>query len=158
MRRVMLSSCFRFVKRGLCAGFICMAFVSVHGFQNTVYAQYEVEEDPEEKPLELDYLLTLEPENEDIEETGLPIDIRLDAIKEAAISYGARGGLAWRSYAIRQQLELRSRSLDQIFDFRQLLIAAPSGLLIEPPIISESLNSMLIEGDGQPSGCIGSYV
>ncbi|MCB1580911.1 MAG: type IV secretion system DotC family protein [Rhodospirillales bacterium] len=83
------------------------------------------------------------------EETGLPLDIRRDAIKEAAISLGARGGLAWKSYDIRQELERRSRSLDKVFNFRQLLIAAPSGLLIEPPIISESINDMLIESDGQ---------
>ena len=102
------------------------------------------------KPLSLIELQTLEKENTlDDEEEGLPLDIRLDAIKEAATSFGARGGLAWRSYAIRQELEQRARSLDKVFDFRQLLIAAPSGLLIEPPIISESINNMLIEGDGQ---------
>ena len=102
------------------------------------------------KPLSLIELQTLEKENTlDDEEEGLPLDIRLDAIKEAATSFGARGGLAWRSYAIRQELEQRARSLDKVFDFKQLLIAAPSGLLIEPPIISESINNMLIEGDGQ---------
>lgn len=79
----------------------------------------------------------------------LPIDIRKEAIKEAALSYGARGGLAARSYEIRQSLDHRASYLDRVFDFRQLLIAAPSGLQIEPPIISESLNALLIEGDGQ---------
>ncbi|MDD2762096.1 MAG: type IV secretory system conjugative DNA transfer family protein [Methylomonas sp.] len=82
-------------------------------------------------------------------EQGLPLDIRKQALEEAALSYGARGGLAARSYEIRQQLDIRGASLDKVFDFRQLLIAAPSGFLIEPPIISESLNALLIEGDGQ---------
>lgn len=104
---------------------------------------------PQAKPMTLYQLQTIEKENEVIEDDGLPLDIRRDAIKEAAISLGARGGLAWRSYQIRQELETRARFLDKVFDFRQLLISAPSGLLIEPPIISESLNSMLIEGDGQ---------
>lgn len=101
------------------------------------------------KPLPLNQLQTLEKENTLVESDGLPLDIRRDAIKEAAISLGARGGLAWRSYAIRKELEQRGRYLDKVFDFNQLLIAAPSGLLIEPPVISESINNMLIEGDGQ---------
>ncbi len=81
-------------------------------------------------------------------ETGLPFDIRLEAVREAALSYGARGGLAWRTYQIRQELERRGKFLDRVFDFRQLLIPAPSGLLIEPPVISESLNAMIIDDGG----------
>lgn len=100
-------------------------------------------------PPSLVELQTLEKENTLVENDGLPLDIRRDAIKEAAISLGARGGLAWRSYHIRKELETRGRYLDRVFDFSQLLIAAPSGLLIEPPIISESINAMLIESDGQ---------
>lgn len=82
-------------------------------------------------------------------DTKLPIDIRREAVKEAALSFGARGGLAARSYEIRNELGTRAASLDKVFNFRQLLIAAPSGFTIEPPIISESLNNLLIEGDGQ---------
>ncbi len=82
-------------------------------------------------------------------ETGLPSDIRMDAMREAALSYGARGGLAWRTYHIRKELEGRSSYLDKVFDFRQLLIPAPSGLLIEPPIISESVNAMIIGASGR---------
>jgi defect-in-organelle-trafficking protein DotC len=81
--------------------------------------------------------------------TGLPFDIRATAIKEAALSYGARGGLAWRTFEIRQELENKSGYLDKVYDFNQLLIAAPSGLLIEPPIITEDENSMIIDAAGQ---------
>ncbi len=77
------------------------------------------------------------------------INMRRDALKEAALSYGARGGLAWRTYGIRAELETRATQLDKTFDFRQLLIPAPSGLLIEPPIISENVNALIIEGTGQ---------
>lgn len=80
--------------------------------------------------------------------SSLPLDIRGDALKEAALSYGARGGLAWRTWHIREELEGRSRYMDKVFDFRQLLIPAPSGLLIEPPVISESLDAVLIENRG----------
>lgn len=101
-------------------------------------------------PLTLRDVQYIEPSKDFIEkEDGLPFDIREDAIREAAISYGARAGLAWRSYAISKQTENRARSLDRVYNFRQLLIPAPSGLLIEPPIINEDLNAMLIEGDGQ---------
>jgi defect-in-organelle-trafficking protein DotC len=81
--------------------------------------------------------------------TGMPFDVRRDALREAAMSFGARGGLAWRTFEIRKELDIRARYMDKIYDFRQLLIAAPSGLLIEPPVISEAMNALLIEGDGQ---------
>lgn len=82
-------------------------------------------------------------------EDGMPFDIRKEAIKEAAVSYGARAGLAWRTFYIRREMDRRGRSLDRIYNFSQLLIPAPSGLLIEPPIISENINAMIIETDGQ---------
>lgn len=101
-------------------------------------------------PQSLNELINLEKQNVMIDEdSGLPFDIRKDAIREAAISYGARGGLAWRTYNIRKQMEKRTSYMDRVFDFSQLLIPAPSGLLIEPPIITESIDAMLIEGDGQ---------
>lgn len=81
--------------------------------------------------------------------SGLTFDLRQEAIKEAAVSYGARGGLAWRTYEIRADLEKRARAMDKVFNFRELLIPAPSGLLIEPPIIDESVNALLIAGNGQ---------
>ena len=83
------------------------------------------------------------------EGSSLPLDIRRDALKEAAMSYGARGGLAWRTFHISKELERRQAFLDKIYDFRSLLIAAPSGLLIEPPIVSEAQNAMIIENQGQ---------
>lgn len=101
-------------------------------------------------PPRLDDLKNLERENTIVEgETGMTFDIRRDALREAAISYGARGGLAWRTYYIRNDLEKSARAMDQVYNFRQLLIPAPSGFLIEPPIINESLNAMLIEDGGQ---------
>lgn len=82
------------------------------------------------------------------DKSAMPIDIRNDAVRESALSYGARGGLNWRTYFIRQEVETRSQYLDKVYDFRQLLIAAPSGLLIEPPVIGESIDAMIIDGAG----------
>jgi defect in organelle trafficking protein DotC len=91
------------------------------------------------------------------EESAMPIDIRNDAMKESALSYGARGGLAWRTYFIRQEMEQRAGYMDKVFDFRQLLIAAPSGLLIEPPIIAEAIDPLLIEQGGQNAAVADRY-
>ncbi|MCB1538276.1 MAG: type IV secretory system conjugative DNA transfer family protein [Rhodospirillales bacterium] len=76
-------------------------------------------------------------------------EIRNEGLADAATSYGARGGLAWRTYQIRATLDDRASYLDKIYDFKRLLITAPSGLLIEPPIISEAEDAMVIEGGGQ---------
>lgn len=101
------------------------------------------------RPLSLEEALSLEGENVFIDkEAGPLLDIRKDAIREAAISFGARAGLANRTYEIRFELERRARHMDKIYDFRQLLVPAPSGLLIEPPIINESVNAMLIDAGG----------
>lgn len=107
-----------------------------------------LDEDSDPPPPSLAELQEIPKENKTVE-SGMPIDIRRDAMKEAALSYGARGGLAWRTFEIRDEMETRARYMDKVFDFRQLLIAAPSGLLIEPPIISEQLDAMLIDSSGQ---------
>lgn len=100
-------------------------------------------------PPSLFELQNIPKENNPTELAVIDFDLRKEAVKEAAISYGARGGLAARTAEIRAELEGRTRYLDKVFDFRQLLIPAPSGFLIEPPIINEALNSMLIDNAGQ---------
>lgn len=103
-----------------------------------------------QRPPSLKELQTIEKEGAVIDEgAGLPFDIREDALREAALSYGARGGLAMRTYEIRQELDKRARYMDKVYDFQQLLIPAPSGLLIEPPVITENVNAMIIEAGGQ---------
>lgn len=104
-----------------------------------------------EEPPSLGDLQSIEKENvfDPDDEGALPFDIRAEALKEAAISYGARGGLAWRTYHIRQELDRRATYMDKVFDFNQLLIPAPSGLLIEPPVVSQAVNAMIINGGGR---------
>jgi defect-in-organelle-trafficking protein DotC len=84
----------------------------------------------------------------EIEEELLNLDIRRDAQKEAALSYGARGGLAKRNYQLAERLNGYEGVMDQVFNFRALLVKAPSGLLIEPPIVRESLENIFVNGDG----------
>ena len=87
--------------------------------------------------------ITDDPVNKEI-----AIDMRRDAQKEAALSYGARGGLAKRNYQIMESMEGFDQVLDKVFDFRSLLAATASGLLIEPPIIKEAIDAMIITHGG----------
>lgn len=84
----------------------------------------------------------------EIEEELLNLDIRRDAQREAALSYGARGGLAKRQYQVAERLQDYEGVMDRVFNFRALLVRAPSGMLIEPPIVRESLHNILITNDG----------
>ncbi len=82
-------------------------------------------------------------------ETVVGLQIRNDAIREAALSYGARGGLAHRTFEVQRRLAEYDTSLSKTFSFSRLLIAAPSGFLIEPPIVSEAQRATLVKGSGQ---------
>ncbi|MFA6279412.1 MAG: type IV secretory system conjugative DNA transfer family protein [Bdellovibrionales bacterium] len=82
-------------------------------------------------------------------EEVMGLQIRNDALREAALSYGARGGLAYRTFEIQRRLVEHEVSLSKIFNFTRLLINAPSGLLIEPPIVSEAQRAVLVNGGGQ---------
>ncbi len=75
--------------------------------------------------------------------------MHMDAMKEAALSYGARGGLARRTWEIRQSLDRKAGDLDRTYNFNALLIAAPSGFMIEPPIVTEAQQNIIVAGDGQ---------
>ncbi len=75
--------------------------------------------------------------------------IRMDALRESALSFGARGGLARRTWEIRQTLDRTATDMDRAFNFRTLLIAAPSGFLIEPPVVTEAEKNVIISNDGQ---------
>ncbi len=82
------------------------------------------------------------------EDSEFAVKIRRDAMRRAARSYGARGGLAWRTRAIMNTLKENQTALDKTYNFRRLLIAAPSNLLIEPPIISQSLDAFKVSDYG----------
>ena len=82
-------------------------------------------------------------------QNDIGLKIREDAMREAAVSYGARGGLAARTFVIQRQIAERESELSKLYDFRRLLIPAASGLLIEPPIVSEALRAVLVAGGGQ---------
>lgn len=82
------------------------------------------------------------------EEKDLALKIRRDSMREAALSFGARGGLAWRTKQIMDELQRNAPAMDRVYNFRRLLIKAPSNMFIEPPIISEALNNFLVSPEG----------
>lgn len=128
----------------LAAAFLLMAFTPCAQAQGI---DYDAKGLPP-KPPTLTELMNVQ-----VSKTGRPDEdnpeIRMEGLKEAALSFGARAGLAARTYEIRQTLLEKEVYLDRIYDFKRLLIPAQSGLLIEPPIITESIDAMLIEDQGQ---------
>lgn len=125
--------------------FILLCFVLLLSPQ----AQAQLNSVRQDRPENLTELLDLPKRSaQPSEESSLLPDIRIEAQKDAAYSYGARGGLAWRTWHIRNEMETRARYLDKVFDFRQLLIPAQSGLLIEPPVIGEAMDATLINNRG----------
>lgn len=118
-----------------------------------------VDDSPEPAPPDLMYLQNIGEngdENENLSEadslmkkgSDAAINMRREAQRNAALSYGARGGLAHRNYEIMERLHAFDATMDQVFNFRALLMRAPSGLTIEPPIIRESLDALVITGSG----------
>ncbi|OFW82638.1 MAG: hypothetical protein A2018_08000 [Alphaproteobacteria bacterium GWF2_58_20] len=77
------------------------------------------------------------------------LQIRNDAIREAALSYGARGGLSARTFELMLEVAKYDTEMSRVFDFRQLLVPAPSGMLIEPPVIDESQYALKVAPEGQ---------
>jgi defect in organelle trafficking protein DotC len=79
----------------------------------------------------------------------LGLQIRGDAMREAGLSYGARGGLAFRTYEIQRRLAEYDTSMSKTYDFNRLLIAEASGLLVEPPVVSEADRAVIVKAGGQ---------
>lgn len=69
--------------------------------------------------------------------------IRLQGIREAATSLGARGGLAWRSKHINMTLNQQANYLDHIFNFQALLI----NNRVLPPVLAENGASTTASGN-----------
>lgn len=107
------------------------------------------------RPMSLEDVVTLKsltpPSKQELEEAkkNQNTEMRVQALKDAGMSYGARSGLAFRTWEIRMHLVDRAAYLDRVFDFNRLMIKAPSGLMIEPPIITEAEAAMKIENGGQ---------
>ena len=75
---------------------------------------------------------------------------RSEALREAALSYGARGGLAARGFAINEMLRGYEAKLDGSYDFRSLVVPVGGGqTLMRPPIVTEAQMAFALGDGGQ---------
>jgi defect-in-organelle-trafficking protein DotC len=75
---------------------------------------------------------------------------RADMVRTAALTFGAQGGLAARSFAINQMLRRYQAQLDGAFDFGTLVLAVGSGqTLMRPPIVTAAQMAFALGDNGQ---------
>ncbi len=75
---------------------------------------------------------------------------RVDMVRTAALTYGAQGGLAARSFAINDMLRRYQAQLDSAYDFRSLVLPVSSGqTLMRPPIVSAAQMAFALGDNGQ---------
>lgn len=67
--------------------------------------------------------------------------LRNGAMRDAALSYGARAGLAWESRAINSMLMNSSDKVARTYDFQRVMIKGPGTSMILPPVISQANES-----------------
>ena len=73
---------------------------------------------------------------------------RADMVRTAALTYGAQGGLAARSFALNEMLRRYQPSLDGAYDFHALVLPVGSGqTLMRPPVVSAAEMAFAL-GDG----------
>jgi len=75
--------------------------------------------------------------------------LRMPAMREAAIAYGARAGLAYTTREINKRLVQRSAELTRTYDFQNLMIQGPDGVMIKPPVIVEATEAWESFDDGK---------
>ena len=76
--------------------------------------------------------------------------MRATALREAALSYGARGGLAAQSYAIDLLLARYQSRLDETFGFGRIVLPISDGqTLMVPPIVTEAEMAFALAPGGQ---------
>ena len=64
--------------------------------------------------------------------------IRIQAVQDTAISYGAQSALAWQSKKINTQLSNKQKILSTIYDFKRIML--PHNVL--PPVINQASNAL----------------
>ena len=65
-------------------------------------------------------------------------DPRARAMRESALAYGARAGLADAAVSINARLQTSAAELSRTYDFNRVLIAGPDKVQILPPVISQA--------------------
>lgn len=102
----------------------------------------------EEKVPDLNELINIR-EGSDKELDNPEDKLRYPALREAALSFGARGGLAHTSRQINKILQKRAAEFNRIYDFTKVMVPGPEGTMVLPPVISEARDTYEIENDGK---------
>jgi len=75
---------------------------------------------------------------------------RADMLRTAALTYGAQGGLAARSFALNELLRRYQAQLDSAYDFHALVLPVSSGqTLMRPPVVSAAQMAFALGDGGQ---------
>jgi defect-in-organelle-trafficking protein DotC len=75
---------------------------------------------------------------------------RGDMLRTAALTYGAQGGLAARSFALNELLRRYQAQLDSAYDFHALVLPVSSGqTLMRPPVVSAAQMAFALGDGGQ---------
>lgn len=75
--------------------------------------------------------------------------LRLPAMEEAAVAYGAQAGLAFTTRAINKTLVNRAGELAKSYDFQRVMIQGPDNVMVVPPVISEAQDAWEVSDAGQ---------
>ncbi|MHA6345906.1 type IV secretory system conjugative DNA transfer family protein [Roseivivax sp. CAU 1761] len=98
----------------------------------------------------LSELQALEPVGDELDEDASEEDkLRRPALKETARAYGARGGLAHATRQTNVMLRERADKLDQIYDFKKIMIRGPDSSVVLPPVISEAEDTYEVADAGK---------
>ena len=74
---------------------------------------------------------------------------RREAMRTAALAFGAQGGLAWRSWEIeRTVIAKHAASLDRLYGFRRLT-ETRHGFTLVPPVVGETRQAVRLDRDGR---------
>ena len=75
---------------------------------------------------------------------------RAEMVRTAALTYGAQGGLAARSFALNEMLRRYQAQLDSAYDFHTLVLPVGRGqTLMRPPIVSAAQMAFALGEGGQ---------
>ena len=75
---------------------------------------------------------------------------RSEMVRTAALTFGAQGGLAARSFALNELLRRYQAQLDSAYDFHTLVLPVSSGqTLMRPPVVSAAQMAFALGDGGQ---------
>ena len=75
--------------------------------------------------------------------------LRMPAMQEAALAYGAQAGLAYTTRSINKTLMARAGELSKTYDFARVMIQGPDNVMVVPPVISEAQDAWEVSDAGQ---------